>query len=71
MNNKKRSSIIVGAIIILAVLLVWGLIGSLEVDKIGTTCDLGINNEGNVLCWKWHRNVVGDIQDRLNEILDK
>ncbi|MDP4039818.1 MAG: hypothetical protein Q8P57_04550 [Candidatus Pacearchaeota archaeon] len=70
MNNKKRSSIVIG-VIILTVLLVWGFIGSSEVAKIGTTCDSGINNEGNVLCWKWHRNVVGDIQDRLNEILDK
>jgi hypothetical protein len=67
----KKLNIIIGVIIILLVLLVWGLIGSSEVAKIGTTCDLGINNDENMLCWKWHRNVVGDIQDKFDEILDK
>ena len=67
----KQSTIFIVIGIILLVLLVWGLIGSSEAAKIGTTCDLGINNEGNMLCWKWHRNVVGDIQDKFNEILDK
>jgi hypothetical protein len=67
----KKSNIILGVVIILAVLLFWGLIGSSETEKIGTTCDLGINNDGNMFCWKWHRNVVGDIQDNFNEILDK
>ena len=66
----KKLNIIVG-VIILVVLLVWGLMGSSEVAKIGTTCDFGINSEGSVLCWKWHRNVAGDIQDKFNEILDK
>ncbi|PIN93810.1 hypothetical protein COU54_01695 [Candidatus Pacearchaeota archaeon CG10_big_fil_rev_8_21_14_0_10_31_24] len=71
MNNKKKSSIVVGVVIILAILLVWGFIGSSEVAKIGSSCNFGINNEGNVLCWKWNRNVVGNIQDSINEILDK
>jgi len=71
MNNKEKLRIVVGVIIILVVLLVWGLVGSSEVNKIGTTCDLGFNNEGSVFCWKWHRNVVGDIQDRFSEVLNK
>jgi len=62
----KTSNIVVGVIIILAVLLFWGLIGSSEATKIGTTCDLGIKDNGNVLCWKWHRNIIGDIRDAIN-----
>jgi len=47
--------------VILIVLFVWGLIGSSEVSKIGNTCDLGINQYGNLFCWKWHQNIIGDL----------
>lgn len=67
----KRSSIIVGVIIILVVLLVWGLIGSSEVAKIGINCDIGIGNDGSALCWKWHQNILGDIGDVINQVLNK
>jgi hypothetical protein len=62
-----KALVVVG--IIIAVLLVLGLIGSSQVAKIGNTCDLGINSEGSVFCWIWSKNIVGDIQDKFNEIL--
>jgi len=67
----KSSSIVIGVLIILVILFVWGLIGSSEAAKIGTTCDVGIGDDGSVFCWKWHRNVIGDIGDELNQLLDK
>ena len=67
----KSSSIVIGVLIILVVLFVWGLIGSSEAAKIGTTCDVGAGDDGSVFCWKWHRNVIGDIGDELNQLLDK
>lgn len=56
--------------IVLVVLLVWGLIGSSQVSKIGNTCDIGINDQGSIFCWKWHKNVVGDFQDNVNNFID-
>ncbi|MGY4884805.1 MAG: hypothetical protein ACP5NZ_04475 [Nanobdellota archaeon] len=56
-------------VIILLVLLVWGLIGSSEAAKLGTDCDLGIGDDGSALCWKWHRNTIGQLGDSLNDLL--
>lgn len=65
-----KKSIIIGIAIVLVILLVWGLVGSSEAAKVGTTCDLGVDSSGSVFCWKWHRNVVGDVQDKFGEVLD-
>lgn len=62
--------IVVGGMVVIF-LLAWGFIGSSQVAEAGNTCDLGINGEGSVFCWKWHRNIVGDIQDRFGDLLDK
>ncbi len=51
-------------IVLLAVLLVWGLIGGAQADDIGYTCDFGIG-DGNTLCWSWSKNVIGELQDGL------
>ena len=67
----KKISIIIGVIVVLAVLLVWGLIGSSEAAKIGINCDVGIGEDGSSLCWKWHQNILGDIGDAINQALDK
>lgn len=53
--------------IILFVLLAWGLIGSSQVSEIGNTCDIGIDDEGSIFCWKWHKNVIGDIQEKFDD----
>lgn len=66
----KKFTIIVTIGIILLVFLAWGLIGSSQVSEIGNTCDLGVNDQGSVFCWKWHRNIVGDIQDNLDNFLE-
>ena len=70
----KNLKILVLVGIILLVLLLWGAMGSVQASEIGTTCDLGITggDKGEyVLCWKWHRNIVGDVQDKFNEVLGK
>ena len=67
---EKFTIIAIIGIIFLA-LLVWGLIGSSQVSKIGNTCDIGINNHGSVFCWKWHRNIIGDFQDNVNDFFDR
>ena len=70
---KKLNIIIIGVAIILAVLFIWGLIGSSEIAKIGNTCDIGFGSDGSVFCWKWHQNIlgdIGDIGDKINEVLN-
>lgn len=78
---KKRTSNIINIIIVFIVLLIlgiliWGLIGSSKSAEIGTTCDFGIGEEtalgepGSALCWKWHRNELGQLGDNLAELLD-
>lgn len=71
----KTSNIIIVIAIILAIVLVWGLIGSSESSKIGTTCDFGIGEDtgtgepGSALCWQWHRNAIGQIGDDLQDLV--
>jgi len=67
----KKSTIILGVIIILAILLVWGLIGSSEAAKIEINCDIGIGDDGSALCWKWHQNTLGDIREVINQVINK
>lgn len=51
-------------VIVLVVGLIWGFIGGSKAKDIGTTCDSGIG-DGNTICWSWHQNVLGDVQDVL------
>ncbi len=67
---KKSTKIVVIVSIVLAIFLIWGLIGSSESAKLGTSCDFGIGEDGSALCWKWYRNQLGQVGDRLEEILD-
>ncbi|MFA5764456.1 MAG: hypothetical protein WC915_06630 [archaeon] len=62
--------VIIGCVL-LVVILVWGLIGSSQSAKIGTTCDFGIGEDGSVLCWTWHKNIIGDIQETFDNFLDE
>jgi hypothetical protein len=72
---KTSTKIIIVIAIILAIVLVWGLIGSSEASKIGTTCDFGVGEEsgtgepGSALCWQWHRNVIGQIGDNIQDLV--
>jgi len=71
---KTSTKAIIVVVVVLAVLLIWGLIGSSEAAKIGTTCDFGIGEKtsldepGSALCWKWHRNTIGQIGDDLQDL---
>jgi hypothetical protein len=67
----KGLSAIVIIITIFLALLVWGLAGSSEAAKIGTSCDIGIGKDGSVFCWKWHQNILGEIGDTINQINNK
>ena len=64
-NNNKR--IIIGLVVLLFVLIIRGLIGSSKAEEIGTTCDFGLGENGDVFCWKWHQNILGDIGDIIRE----
>lgn len=64
MARKKKTSIIVTIIIILLILGIWGFIGGQQAEKLGITCDFGI---GESLCWKWHKNIVGQTQEALED----
>lgn len=57
-------TILVILVVLLAVFLVWGLIGGSQAKDIGVTCDSG----GKTLCWTWHTNAVGEIQEGLTTL---
>lgn len=65
---KTFLAIVIG---ISLVLFIWGLIGSSMAAEIGNTCDIGLGKDGSVFCWKWHQNTMGDIQEGINEFLNK
>ncbi|GEM_PF-3326957 len=71
---KTSTKIIIAVVVIATVLFVWGLIGSSQSAKIGTTCDFGIGEKtslgepGTALCWKWHRNEIGQIGDNIQDL---
>ena len=65
MGLIKTLLIILGLLVV--VFLVWGFIGGTQAKDIGITCNSGIGN-GETLCWSWHKNVVGQIQDGLTTI---
>ena len=67
LNKMKNKTIIVVVVVAVLVLLAWGLVGSSEAAKVGTTCDFGLGKSGDVLCWNWHRNIIGNIQDAINK----
>lgn len=46
-------------IFIIFILLIWGVIGGVEAQNVGTSCDIGL---GKNLCWKWHADTVGQAQ---------
>jgi len=71
-NKMKKSTIIwVVVAVIIAILLIWGLVGSSKAAEIGITCDLGMGEDGSVFCWKWHQNIIGDVGEASSEMFDK
>ena len=55
---EKKIVIIIG--VVLAVLIIWGLIGAQEAAKLTNTCKVGL---GDRLCWIWEKNTLGEIAD--------
>ncbi len=62
MGLIKTLLLILGLLVV--IFLVWGFIGGGQAKDIGITCDSGVG-DGQTLCWSWHKNVVGQIQDGL------
>ena len=52
---------------LILIFLIWGFIGGSQAKDIGITCDFGIG-EGKTLCWKWHKNAIGELQDGLSAL---
>lgn len=64
LKNKIGSGGAIAVIVVILVLfLVWGLLGANEAKKVGTTCNMGV---GTSLCWTWHKNIVGQIQEGIS-----
>ena len=61
MKISKAGWIIIAVVV---VIVVWGLIGGNIAQDVGISCDMGI---GDTFCWTWHTNVVGQIQEGLND----
>jgi hypothetical protein len=64
MKKELKTTLIVLSAVI-AVLLVWGIIGGLVAQDSGVTCDTGI---GKALCWKWHTNLAGQVGEFFNDL---
>ena len=68
MNKKAKGGGIVFILIILIILGIWGFIGGQEAQKVGVTCDMGI---GDALCWKWHKNIIGQTGEVIRNLFGK
>ena len=65
MGLIKTLLIILGLIVVVG--LVWGFIGGSQANDIGTTCESGLG-EDNTLCFKWHKNIIGEFEDGLTAL---
>jgi hypothetical protein len=59
--------IIIFIAVLIAIIVIWGLIGGNQAKSVGKTCDMGIGN-GDTFCWTWHTNAVGQLQEGLNNL---
>ena len=63
--NKKADGqgVLIFFVVLIIGLLIWGFIGGQQSHKIGITCGTGL---GDNLCWTWHQNIIGDIQEGIS-----
>ncbi|MEK6844779.1 MAG: hypothetical protein AABX44_00830 [Nanoarchaeota archaeon] len=54
-------------VLLIFIILIWGFIGGSKAKDIGITCDFGIG-DGKTLCWKWHKNAIGELQEGLSAL---
>jgi len=67
--EKNKKTLLIVIITIIIILGVWGLIGGYQASKVTNTCDIGLADD--FLCWKWHKNIFGDIADIGEEISEE
>jgi len=67
MGIKWLNVVLIFSVILFVALLVWGVLGGVEAQGIGVTCDVGLTD---YLCWKWHKNPIGEIQEVLSDTGD-
>ncbi len=60
MNKQAKGGFWIFLIILIVAFLIWGFVGGSQAQKVGVTCDMGA---GDSLCWKWHTNVIGQVQE--------
>lgn len=60
-----RKIAVIALILILIGLLILGREGAQKSYKISIKCDIGVGDDGDILCWKW-RNATNN--EMLNEI---
>ncbi len=65
MSSTKTLLWVLGLLVL--IFLIWGFVGGSQAKDIGITCDFGIS-DGKTLCWKWHKNAIGEIQAGLNSL---
>lgn len=73
-NSMKSNTktLLIAIAVVIAVVVVWGLIGSSQAAAPGIDCDIGIGgDDGSVFCWKWHKNALGKVSDSLNSLVNK
>lgn len=63
-NKKAKAGVVIFIVFLLAIFLVWGYLGGIESEKTGVTCEMGLGD----FCWKWHTNVLGSIQEGIEDI---
>lgn len=54
-------------VLLILIFLIWGFIGGSQAKDVGTDCDFGIG-DGETLCWKWSKNIIGEVQEGLTSL---
>lgn len=62
--NKQ---ILILVLVVVGIFVVWGVLGGMEAQKIGVTCDMGL---GDIFCWNWHTNAIGQTGEFLKNIVN-
>jgi hypothetical protein len=60
MTRSPVGTAIVIILIILAIIIIWGLIGGAQAQNTGVNCQMGLG-DGKTFCWIWKTNILGNI----------
>lgn len=64
-ESGSRKTVLLVIIGIIAILVVWGIIGGIAASDAGVTCDMGL---GDAFCWKWHTNALGQVGEFISNL---